>query len=60
MAKHNELQKILSNNMSETTKKILFDLLRGFRKKNDMCGIEIKRPLILWISGLFCTRGGNT
>lgn len=33
MAKHNELQKILSNNMSETTKKyFLIFLKRLFRK----------------------------
>ena len=59
MAKHNELQKILSNNMSETAKKILFDLFRGFKLKIKTGEVEIKRPLILWISGLFCTRGGN-
>ena len=40
MAKHNELQKILSNNMNETTKKILFDLLRGFGRK--MISAELK------------------
>ena len=46
MAKHNELQKILSNNMNETTKKILFDLFRGFKLKIKTGEVEIKRPLI--------------